>query len=376
MGLLMKIVFVAPRFHTNQYEAIRELKARGHSVEFHALLVGPTEDHSLLTPKIFAPCQFSLWLEKILGLGGANHPRWFPNPWHYFRSLIQAKPDIIIIRESGRNFSRLAALVSKLLGIRIIFYDQVPLLKDRNRLSIIKREFFLFALNAALYTPIKGEDINNGEPVKNAYYVPFAVSNNFLDRKSNSELKLLMIGKYHQPRKNHILFIDALTALKEKYAFQATIVGECVNDDQISRFQSINDKIYQIGMQDRIVLKKNIPFSEMGNLYKSHDIFVLPSRDEPAAISILEAIGSGLPAICSNTCGTRFYIINGKNGYVVKTDDLSDLIQKIETLLNNSSHLLKMKEYCRDFYDQEISGSAYVKYLDALMRDRWNIKLE
>ena len=47
----------------------------------------------------------------------------------------------------------------------------------------------------------------------------------------------------------------------------------------------------------------------------------LPSSDEPAAVSHLEAMSHSLPVICSDSNGTRCYIRQGENGYVFRTGD-------------------------------------------------------
>ena len=48
----MKIIFVAPRYHTNQVEIVKSLKANGHCIEFHVVLISKNENHDYLKPKI------------------------------------------------------------------------------------------------------------------------------------------------------------------------------------------------------------------------------------------------------------------------------------------------------------------------------------
>ena len=55
-------------------------------------------------------------------------------------------------------------------------------------------------------------------------------------------------------------------------------------------------------------------------------LFVLASRDEPAAVSPLEAMAHSLPVVCSDSNGTRGYIRHGVNGFVFATDDHDDLV--------------------------------------------------
>ena len=83
-----------------------------------------------------------------------------------------------------------------------------------------------------------------------------------------------------------------------------------------------------------------------------------------------------MPAICSDTCGTQCYIKNGKNGYVFKTDNLLDLVDKIKQLLAKPQQLITMKKYCLSTYADEISGLAYYQHLNNLLQDKWNLSLD
>ena len=375
----MKIVFIAPRFHTNQYEIVKVLQANGHDVEFHVNYIRPTEEHSILTPKVYPACGASKWLEATFGSGGGDKPRLFPNPITYFRELIHIQPDILIIRNPNRYFSILAALYARFLGIKTIFYTQTEINKHHSLAKRIKAYLLLSIFNAAWYSPLLGADETNSQSLKCIHYVPFAVPQGKITHVAEENgriIHLLMIGKYGATRKNHLLFIEALAQLKDQYKFHATIVGEFVHQYQIERFNFIQQKVYELGMQEIISLEKNIPFLEMQQLYNYFDIFVLPSRDEPAAISILEAMANGVPAVCSDTCGTKCYIKSGKNGYVFKSDDLLDLVDKIQQLLEKPQQLLTMKKYCLSTYAEEISGQAYYQNLNRLLQDKWNFSLD
>ena len=68
----------------------------------------------------------------------------------------------------------------------------------------------------------------------------------------------------------------------------------------------------------------------MSKIYRSGDIFVLPATKEPGAISVLESMSFGLPAIVSNNCGTRCYIKKNFNGRFFLDNNLESLIREIE----------------------------------------------
>ena len=59
------ILFVAPRYHTNQVGIVRALMNHGHDVHFHVRTKGFTEDYSLVEPKLFPESWFSLILKRL-----------------------------------------------------------------------------------------------------------------------------------------------------------------------------------------------------------------------------------------------------------------------------------------------------------------------
>jgi len=53
-----------------------------------------------------------------------------------------------------------------------------------------------------------------------------------------------------------------------------------------------------------------------------------------------------LPVICSDTCGTSCYVEEGENGYVFKSGDLEDLVNKIEKVIENGNiEIMGMKSF-------------------------------
>jgi len=370
----VNIVFVAPRFHTNQYEITRELISHGHNVEFHVLMIGNTEDHSFVDPKVFTQCTLSKIILRLFGEGGVNMPRAFPRPLMYYNQLRNLSPDLIVVRGVDRYFSLLAAVCGKFVGAKVIFYSQTLLYKRYSLSRKIATKLLLMLFNAVWVTPVYGEKNHKDYPPKYMYYLPFAVPSWINSVKRVKSPKILMIGKY-QPRKEHVLLIESLSSLKKSFNFTLTIVGECVTKDQKLQHVAVKSAVSLHKMEKIVNYVNNLPYEEIQKLYTSHDLFVLPSRNEPASISVLEAMANGLPAICSSSCGTRFYIKNGVNGYVFESGNVDDLREKIELLLKDSEMLYEMKLRCLSVFNDNFSSDVYYHKLGGILKDRWGIVL-
>src|SRR5690625_5554899 len=80
----MRILFVAPRFHTNQVPLMEALLAGGHQVQFHVERVRPSEDHSLVTPRVIPGDPAVAGWRLPLARGGSE---WTPDLLSYRRGL-------------------------------------------------------------------------------------------------------------------------------------------------------------------------------------------------------------------------------------------------------------------------------------------------
>jgi len=370
----VKILFIAPRFHTNQIGIIQTLKTEGHEIRFLAVLVGPTEDHSLIKPEILPESNLSSLIRKYFGDGGVNQRRYFPNPLALYSFFKNFSPDIAIIRYHGIWFAHLTAICAKLTGCHVIFYDQVNpdfLLKIHSgsvKAFIRKIVFYsrLSIFKAVWMTPIPSNLSTPTNFSNRCYFIPFSVPVASKSRKVNQPLQFIVVGKY-QPRKNHLLMLEAVYKLSKQYKFYVTFVGEVVTSSQISIRNQVEDIVKSFELDSIVTFQDNVPYSEMEKLYRCHDVFVLPASDEPASISVLEALGQGVPVICSDTCGTRTYIREGVDGFVFTSNDQSSLITILERFLSNPDICVSMSMNALQGSEKTISSHAYyTRFMEAV----------
>ena len=366
----MKLLFIAPRMHTNQLGIIKALQEHGHEVIFHSLLKWPSEDYSTLEPVLINGCFLSNFLEKRVLSSGVNHPYRFPNPFFYFSTLKKLKPDVIIAREPNRLFSLVGALCGRILDAKIIFYSQIP--PDRN--VRLYKKFILailfWALKASWVTPLKSKDANTNKRLLPKYltHLPFIVDITNQDRKiiKDNEIKILMVAK-PQSRKNHVLLINALKLTKiEK--FKLTLISECVNTEQSNQLKLIQNHVAKSGLESKIVIKTNLPNNEVIWEMDKHDIFILPATREQASISNLEAMGRGLPTICSDTNGTSCFIKHQVNGMIFEDNNPESLAHCIREICSDRVNLQKMSSEALVTAKAEFGHTNYMEVLNNLLQ--------
>ena len=122
-------------------------------------------------------------------------------------------------------------------------------------------------------------------------------------------------------------------------------------------------------MNKIVKLKKNVPYKKIFNYYEKSKLFVLPSKNEPASISVLEAIGYSVPVICSDTCGTRYYL-NKNFSRIFKSDDINSLTKSIIFFLENKKNFKKYSHEAFSYAKKNLSEINYLRYLNKIIADK------
>ncbi|BAT55534.1 group 1 glycosyl transferase [Nostoc sp. NIES-3756] len=75
---------------------------------------------------------------------------------------------------------------------------------------------------------------------------------------------------------------------------------------------------------------------DLPQFFRQADIFVLPSRHDGWGVVVNQAVGAGLPVICSDAVGAANDLIEqGKNGYIFPNGDVAALTQILADYLQN-----------------------------------------
>jgi len=159
-------------------------------------------------------------------------------------------------------------------------------------------------------------------------------------------------------RLNKIKGIDVLLEAFDQYSQKnkwctLTIIG----DGPLN--QSLQNK-YKLNFQIIFLGRKNP--EEMPNIYRNHDIFILPSLNEGMSNTILEAMASGLPIITTDTGGNKQLIKN--NGLIIPKNDITALKQAFEKFYDNHQLINSMGQQSRQlaiYYDWSNTAKDYLK---------------
>ena len=344
----MRFVFTAPRYHTNQHFVVKALLDAGHEVSFLALGRGQSEYYEAIQPIV---------------LGEAGVVRLWRRVWRQMRAL---RPDVVVVRNPLTAFGLVSIATARLMGCTVVLYTQTPRHMRFRWWQKLKAWGMAWISKAAWMTPVLGRPDRHPPGLGAMRYVPFVIEPQtdpegrewFRDGVVN----VLSVGKF-QELKNHRPFIEVVSRLSSCYSVQATIVGECSTAEHERELAMVKELHAALGLGDRVIIKTNIPYSEVQREYERHDLFVLPSRRDAASVSLLEAMSHSLPVICSDGNGTQCYVRPGENGYVFGTDDFEGLTAAMEQIVEDRERL---KEMGRRSYELVVSEHAPERYVRAL----------
>ncbi len=147
---------------------------------------------------------------------------------------------------------------------------------------------------------------------------------------AHDQLRIVFAGLV-MPFKGTDVLIEALYLLhQEGIDFTATIAG----GGHTPEFrQDLENFVATEGFANKVKFTGLLSQQELIELYKDHNIWVLPSRfDEPFSIGLLEAMVAGLTIIASNTGGSPEAIEHQVNGLIFASEDALDLADNISFL--------------------------------------------
>lgn len=225
-------------------------------------------------------------------------------------------------------------------------------------LVTINKEDYLLSknrFNAAkiLYIPGVGVDTKRIDSI----VVDRKAKRNEMGIPENAVL-ILSVGELNS-NKNHEVAIRAIAELNNKDVFYI-ICGKGSLDSYL------NDLIVNLNVQNNIKL---VGFrKDVLELYKISDVFLFPSIREGLPMSIMEAMSSKLPIICSSIRGNSDLINDRENGYLVPNiDSLESYKNSLMNLVNNEDLRIrfgeKNREKIEEFSKEKVLESLYKAYL-------------
>ena len=138
----------------------------------------------------------------------------------------------------------------------------------------------------------------------------------------NNAFVIVSVGELNW-NKNHAIVVEAIGKL-EKDNIYYLICGEGIEKIPLK------EQAKRLGIEKQVILTgfRN----DISEILKTADVMAFPSLREGLGLVAIEAMASGVPVIASDNRGTREYMRDGVNGYVVWNNTAEEIANAIQTL--------------------------------------------
>jgi len=105
-------------------------------------------------------------------------------------------------------------------------------------------------------------------------------------------------------------------------------------------------------------------------LYRTSDVFALPTRADCYSMVCLEALAAGMPIVAARVGGIPDVISNGETGYLIEVDDASALTSSLETLVSDGARRGEMGTKARARAEARFDSRVTARQLFEFVRSR------
>lgn len=329
----MKIIQIIPSLGVGGAENVcetltKELERMGHSV----LVVSLYSEKTILTERMLKSGCKLVFLEKKKGtdLNCVRKLR---------RLIISEKPDVIHTHLYALKYAALAAIGTKLPIIHTVHNIAS---KEASKIDqLINR--LIYSMRIAKPVALSNEIQKTIVEMYKLDHKLVPVIKNGVDMskciikknyEKNEPFRVVHIGRFFE-QKNHSLMINAMNTLARTNNIHLDFYGDgplmeaCISSvkeqclEQFISFRGVSSDVFPI--------------------LTNADVFILPSKWEGVPISIIEAMGTGLPIIATKVGGITDMLENEKSALLIDPIE-EDLINALVRLINEIDLRRKLGE--------------------------------
>lgn len=376
----MRVLYMSHRYHTNQNTIMKGWVENGHEVRFLSQYAGKIEDYTYVKPIVVGYSAFFRLIDYIyVHILFRKNPAaidmklkcGIPPVFKLRRLIKEFRPDIAILRERS-VYTIVMNQICRSLHIPTILYNLSPVWDKPKKMDLAHK--IVWKLTPAYrMTPVNlvGVDYTGLVKDEKGFFAPFLMEPRVAPEDKSyfkdDKIQIFCIGKYQQ-RKNHFLMVQAVEELAEKYPLHLTIAGEVSNDFHREYYASLENYIKEHRLSDKVTLLRNLNKKQVFAQYEQSDVYVIPSTEEPASITVIEAMAFSVPAVSGSDNGTASYIEEGVNGYVFRDNDKEDLKKKLEQIICDRENVPRMGKAGYEHVMKEFQFANYYRVVEEIQK--------
>jgi glycosyltransferase involved in cell wall biosynthesis len=173
---------------------------------------------------------------------------------------------------------------------------------------------------------------------------------------NNNSLEILFIG-WLEKEKGINELIRVFHKLQKHYQIKIKFIGNGTLKKKIELYS------VEHNLQNSLITTGWLNDEEIILHLKSADIFILPSWQEGMPNSLIEALASGLPSICSSVGAIPDYIIDNHNGLLIEPKNQFNLEKTLEKTIKDIDLRRKLSKNGVLLAEKQFSANTSLKKL-------------
>lgn len=187
----------------------------------------------------------------------------------------------------------------------------------------------------------------------------------------NTNEKVLIFTGRLVPEKGVKELLKALNYVKNSN-YKLLVLGKSLNDlDSKTNYEQELEAILNSNLKEKVIFTGYVDYKDIYKYYSLADFAVLPSIwNDPAPLTVIESLVSGLPIISTYSGGIPEYAI-GDSAILLKRDQMlvKNLAKAIDNLINDKNRLVSMSKAAIDVSD-ELSKRSYYKNFYSIINNK------
>lgn len=205
------------------------------------------------------------------------------------------------------------------------------------------------------------------------YELNNSVSSPFFDIDNNSEEpgRILFAG-YVCDAKGVMTILEAFNILKKRYSYLTLNLAGKISDP--SFYKKAIRYLKRNNLTGYVNFLGHLDENNLMHEYRRASVFVFPSKQDVAPVSVLQAMASAKAIVASNVGGIPYIIDDGVNGFLVDKMDSGALAEKVSLFLKDYSlrkrfGLEAREKAFRDYRIEVVTDRLYKIYKEIMAQE-------
>jgi len=237
--------------------------------------------------------------------------------------------------------------------------------------NVIQGENLIFN-SAALREQYRRAGVNTGQSIVihlgiPTEYFPFQ-QQHIINRSAETPMMILYSGQI-VPHKGVDTLVRALATLR---AFQGleqvrlTLIGAIIQENYGTHLRAL---IAELNLSEAITIVPRRSREELARIFGEHDVFAFPSEwEEPFALTLLEAMATGIPVVSSLTGGSIEVVRDGVNAFAFQAGNVDNLARRLADALRTPQHAAEIGRRASEEVYQRYTLEVQTRALEARLK--------